>query len=162
MRDTLERVTIVLSKEQHCRFREFARRYHGSVSQFLRMAAENAIDDGKDKGERSLLPLLRGLERTETALKQIDARISGIERQAGFLPSKSESKTEVIAEEIERFLLTSNGRFSVPELGGYLPYSQEEIVRGIELLEERFAVSRIKQVNGPSKWKIRGDNIGNT
>ena len=158
IRDNLERVNIVLTKEQHRRFKEYAKKYHGSLSQFLRMAGENESDENNGADVFNLRPVIKKLETNGNIIQQIDERLKRTEKGTDYIVDKLGSKIEKIADDIEELLL-HRGKLSVPEIGNYLPYTQEEIISGIEKLEEKFAVIRVKQLNAPSKWKIRGNEI---
>lgn len=157
MRDNLERVTIVLTKEQHHRFKEYARRYHGSVSQFIRLAGLNEMDDNNNTEDLRFRPITEKLEETVSMIQNIYRRLQTIERGTDFVVERLGSKMDKIANDVEELLLSSGRMFSIPEITGYLQYEQEEIISGIEKLEERFSITRIRQINSPSKWKIRGD-----
>lgn len=161
MRDDLERVNVVLTKEQHQRFREYSRKYHGSVSQFLRLAGENEIDENDGVDELKLRPIFERLDKACVYIQNIQGMVQRLEREIDS-NTRRRRKNDYVASHIEELLSSVTSNLSIPEMTGYLPYEQEEIIRGIETLEERFAVIRIKQINGPSKWKIRGDANENT
>lgn len=156
MRDNLERVNIVLTKEQHARFKEYARRYHGSLSQFLRMAGENQIEDNNGVDDLKLRPIVEKLEKIVDSVQKIDGRLKRVEKETGFVVEKLGSKDEKVADDIERLLLEKGIKLSIPEIRNYLPYSQEEIISGMERLEMDFVVLKIPEINAPSKWIIRG------
>lgn len=156
MRDNLERVTIVLTKEQHRRFKEYAKKFHGSLSQFLRMAGENEANRSDDADVINLRPIVKELGIIRGKVEQIDERVKRIKGEINYVVEKLGNKTEKIADDIEELLL-HKGKLSVPEMENYIPYTQEEIVSGVEKLEEKFTVVRIKRLSAPSKWKIRGD-----
>ena len=159
MRDHLERVTIVLTKEQHQRFREFSKKCHGSLSQFLRMAAENETDQNKDAYMVNFRPIIKKLETLEGEFQQIIGKIQKIERGTDYAINRLGSRYELICEDIENLLLEKGIELSIPEIGNYLPYTQEEVISGIEKLEERFSLIKIERNSAPSKWKIRGCNV---
>jgi len=160
MRDNLERVTIVLTKEQHRRFKEYARRYHGSLSQFLRMAGENEADENNGSDVLNLRPIVKKLKMVGDTVQQMDERLKRTESGTDYVVDKLGSKIEKVAEDIAELLL-HKGKLSIPEIANYLPYNQEEIISGVEKLEDKLAIVRIKQINSPSKWKIRGDKNDN-
>jgi len=160
MRDNLERVTIVLTKEQHRRFKEYARRYHGSLSQFLRMAGENEADENNGSDVLNLRPIIKKLKMIGDTVQQMDERLKRTESGTDYVVDKLGSKIEKVAEDIADLLL-HKGKLSIPEIANYLPYNQEEIISGVEKLEDKLAIVRIKQINSPSKWKIRGDKNDN-
>ncbi len=160
MRDNLERVTIVLTKEQHQRFKEYSKRYHGSLSQFLRMAGENEADENNGSDVLNLRPIIKKLEMIGSIVQQMDERLKRTESGTNYVVDKLGSKIEKVAEDIAEILL-HKGHLSIPEMGNYLPYTQEEIISGVEKLEGKFAIIRIKQLTAPSKWKIRGDGNAN-
>ena len=160
MRNNLRRVTIVMTKNGHARFREASRKYHGSLSQFVRMACENAI---RNDGKSDALDFRSIVEKQGdivNSIHEIEKRLQKVELGTGFLVDRFGSDLDKVACDIEGFLLNKNASLSIPELRGYMQYEQEEIISGMEQLEERFAVERIRQVNGPSKWKIQGDSSG--
>lgn len=161
MRDNLERVTIVLGKEQHQRFKDYSKKYHGSVSQFLRHAGENELDENDGVDDFKLRPIFEQLEKTSTNVQVMQRTLQKLEKEIDSIAEQKRRKDEYIANHIEELLLSSKNKLSIPEIAGYLPYEQEMIIRGIEKLEERFVIVRIKQVNGMSKWKIRGDSNDN-
>ena len=161
VRDDLERVNVVLTKEQHQRFRLYSRKYHGSVSQFLRLAGEKELDESDGADDLKLRPIYERLDKTCAFTQSIQGTVQRLEREMEFI-TRMRRRNDYVANHIEEFLSTVTNDLSIPEITGYLPYDQEQIVRGIEILEERFAVIRIKQVNGPSKWKIRSDSNENT
>lgn len=156
MRDNLERVNIVLTKEQHVRFKEFARRFHGSLSQFMRMAAENQIIDDSGIDDLKLRPIVEELEKIRDSVQKINVRLRKMEKGTDFVVEKLGSKNEKVADDIERLLLEKGIKLSIPEIGNYLPYSQDEVISGMERLESDFVVSKIPEINAPSKWIIRG------
>ena len=156
MRDNLERVNIVLTKEQHKRFKELAKKCHGSLSQYLRLAGENESDENKYAQMLNLRPIIKKLETNSEMIKQIEEKLKITEKAVEYVVDKIGNKTEKIADDIEKLLLQKN-KLSVPEMVNYLPYSQEEIISGVENLEEKFVIEKISRPNGPSKWKIRGD-----
>ena len=157
MRDHLERVTIVLTKEQHKRFKEYSKRCHGSLSQFLRMAAENETDENKDAYMVNFRPIIKKLEMIENMIHQVEGKLQKMERGTEYAIDRLGSKNDKVSDEIEQLLINTRNELSVPEIGNYLSYSQEEIISGIEKLEERFAIIRIERIYATSKWKIRGD-----
>ena len=157
MRDNLERVTIVLTKDQHLRFKEYAKRYHGSVSQFIRLAGDNEILGNSGNDDLKVRPIVEKMEKTGRLIQQIEVQLKKVERGINFVVRKIGTKEDQIAHEIAEILLSSDRSLSIPEITGYLAYKQEDVICGIEKLEERFAVTRIEQINSPSKWKIRGD-----
>ena len=159
MRNNLKRVTIVLTKDQHLKYKEYARKYHGSVSQFIRLAAEKAISDDIDLIDLRLRPIFEKLENINLSIDGSNKILHLLNRNTNFLVDKIGDKVEKIAYCIEKLLLSNNRPLSIPEITGYLPYTQEEIIDAIEFLEEKFYVERIKQLNSPSKWKIRGDKF---
>lgn len=158
MRDNLERVTIVLGKEQHQRYKDYSKKYHSSVSQFLRHAAENEMNQDNGVEELMLRPIFERLEKTNTDVQIIQRTLQKLEKEIDSIAEQKRRKDEYIANHIEELLLSSRTKLSIPEIAGYLPYEQEAIIRGIEKLEERFIITRIKQVNGISKWMIQGDS----
>ena len=160
MRDNLERVTIVLTKEQHQRFKEYSKRYHGSLSQFLRMAGENEADENNGSDMLNLRPIIKKLEMIGSIVQQMDERLKRTESGTNYVVDKLGSKIEKVAEDIAELLL-HKGQLSIPEMGNYLPHTQEEIISGVEKLEGKFAIIRIEQLTAPSKWKIRGDGNAN-
>jgi hypothetical protein len=156
MRDNLEKVTIVLTKEQHQRFRELAKKCHGSLSQYLRLAGENLADENKYAQALNFRQIIKKLETNSNIIDQIEEKLKRTEKQTEYIVNKIGDKTEKIADDIEELLLKKSN-LSVPEMINYLPYSQEEIISGIEKLEERFLIEKISRPNAPSKWRIRGD-----
>jgi hypothetical protein len=166
LRENLERVNIVLTKDQARRFKEFAKKYHGSRSQFLRAAAENEIGKGRNGGDTveidsSLRPLVERLEVVEGSVKRIENKLEKWGNGVDFLVGKSGSIIEKVADDIEQLLLKEGKELSVPDIGDFLTtYSQSEILRGFEKLEDEFAVMRVERENGVTKWKIRGEANG--
>ncbi len=161
MRDNLERVTIVLGKEQHQRFRDYSKKYHSSMSHFLRHAGENEMDQDDKSEELKLRPLVERLEKTGAIIEVIQKTLQKLEKEIDSIAEQKRRKDEYITNHIEALLLSSRAKLSIPEIAGYLPYEQEAIIRGIEKLEERFIIKRIRQINGISKWSIRGDSNDN-
>ena len=80
MRDNLERVNIVLTKEQHKRFKKYAVRFHGSLSQFIRLAAENEINDEEKMETLYIQPVLKQMnqfnEKLELTRNALNSMIS--------------------------------------------------------------------------------------
>ena len=157
MRDNLERVTIVLTKEQHKRFKEYSRKFHGSLSQFLRLAGENETDEGKKADMFDLRPIIKKLEANGNLIQQMEDRLKKTEKGTDYIVGKLGNNVDKIADNVEELLL-HKGKLSIPEMGNYLPYTQEEIISAVERLEERFAIVSIKRLSSPSKWNIRGDD----
>lgn len=81
MRDDLERVNVVLTKEQHLRFREYSRRYQGSVSQFLRLAGEKELNRNNGTEELKLRPIFEQLEKTSTNVQAIQRTLQKLEKR---------------------------------------------------------------------------------
>ena len=165
LRENLKRVNIVLTKEQAERYTEFAKKCHGSRSQFLRMAAENAIERGQNGGgtaeiDVTLRPLVERLEEVEKAVKRIENRLVKTEKGVDFLVDKSGSRIDKVADDVEKVLEEHGGELGVPDIGDLLPYTQSEIIRGLEKLEEEFAVKRAENEKGIPKWRIRGETDG--
>lgn len=157
VREKLIRVNIVLSKEQHERFKDFAKRYHGSLSQFLRMSGENEIRDQDDNSELILRPIIERQDKTMKTLEKISQQLNKGQNNLGFGKYSNFSYRQLTAFEIERVLLKNELPLSVPEILEYVSYSQEEVIDGIEYLLDRGQLTRIKRINAPSKYKIRGD-----
>jgi len=155
MRETLIRVNIILLKDQHQRFQEYARRYHGSLSQFLRLAGENEIDKQEDTNEYYLRPVIEQQERLYQELKKIDTQLK-IDH-TGQSNSIAKMNTKKIALEIEEILLSSDATLSVPEIGEYLACSQDDIITAVEWLLDHGRINRMKQINAPSKYRVPGD-----
>lgn len=155
MRDNLVRVNIVLTKKQRERFKRYARRYHGSLSQFLRLAAENEIDESNEYEEMKLRPVIELLEKNGNVIQKISRTIMKVEGDVDIVAEKIAGMNDKVADDIEDLLLNRRGALSIPEIAGYLPCDQEELIRGIERLQETFAVERIGQINAPSKWMIK-------
>lgn len=165
LRENLKRVQIVLTKEQAERYKEFAKKCHGSRSQFLRMAAENEIERGQNGGgtaeiDVTLRPLVERLEEVEKAVKRIENRLVKTEKGVDFLVDKSGSRIDKVADDVEKVLEEHGGELGVPDIGDLLPYTQSEIIRGLEKLEEEFAVKRAENEKGVTKWRLRGEADG--
>jgi predicted DNA-binding protein len=157
MRGKLKRVNIVLSKEQHNRFKEYAKRYHGSLSQFLRLAGENEIDDQEDDNDFHLRPLIERQKKIQQLLEKMTHHIKKLQKIQGVSEDFNLTDKQSIAYDIEHVLLAGETPLSIPEIMEYVSCSQEEIIGGIEWLLDRFIISRIKRINAPSKYKLRGD-----
>lgn len=156
IRGNLRRVTIVLIKGQHTRFKEAARKYHGSLSQFLRLAGENEIRSDGRNDALNLRPIAEKQEITADSVKEIGKKLQRVELGMEFLVNKVGCRIEKVAYDIEDLLLNKNTDLSIPEIGNYLPFEQEEIIEAMEFLEEKFLVKRIEKLNAPSKWIVRG------
>lgn len=158
MRDALTRVNIVLLKDQHERFKQYAQQYHGSLSQFLRLAGENEIDQQENTNAFLLRPILEQQEKLHSSIEKINQQMKSnydiISGATGFF----QIQHKVIALEIEHLLLSVDTSLSIPELGEYLPYSQDNLISGIEWLIDHARVKRLKQINAPSKYRLTGDN----
>jgi len=163
LRDNLKRVNISgLTEEQHQRFKKYAKSYHGSFSQLVRVAAENEIERSQNGGGTAeigvtLRPLVEGLENVEKAVERIANRLEKVERGVDFLVDKWGSRIEKVADDVEKLLEERGDALSVPEIGDFLPYSQNEIIKALEKLEDEFVVVRVERENGPTKWRIRGE-----
>jgi len=157
MRSNLIRVNIILTKEQHQRFKNYAKRYHGSLSQFLRLAAENEIDNQEDANSFYFRPMIENQEKIIKSLNVIAQQIKKIERIPSSIQDLKSFNNQSIASEIEHILLMTESPLSVPDIMEFLTYSQEEIIEGIEWLLDRCLITQIKRINAPSKYKLRGD-----
>ena len=157
MRDTLIRVNIVLLKEQHQRFQEYAQRYHGSLSQFLRLAGENEIDQHEDTNEIYLRPIMEQQEKLQQALKKINHQLKSTRDSIYQSTDFNQMNIKKIALEIEEILFSSDTPLSIPEIREYISHSQDDLITGIEWLLDHGRIKRMKQINAPSKYKITGD-----
>lgn len=157
MRDTLIRVNIVLLKEQHKRFQEYAQRYHGSLSQFLRLAGENEIDQHEDTNEIYLRPIMEQQEKLQQALKKINHQLKSTQDSIYQSTDFNQMKIKKIALEIEEILFSSDTPLTIPEIREYISHSQDDLITGIEWLLDHGCIKRMKQINAPSKYKITGD-----
>jgi tetrahydromethanopterin S-methyltransferase subunit G len=157
---------VVLTKDQARRFKEFAEKHHVSRSQFLRAAAEKEIERTQNGGDpveidSSLRPIVERLEKVEKAVARIEGRLDKTEKGVDFLVGKFGDRIEKVADDIEELLLREGRELSVPDIGDFLTaYSQEEILQGIEKLEDEFVVVRVERENGVTKWRIRGGANG--
>ena len=156
MRSNLKRVNIVLTREQHQKFKDFAQRYHGSVSQFLRLAAEMEIENGDVKDEVNLRPLVELMDKTYILIQEVEARLERIGKGIESILDDQGNWVKKVSQDIESLLYKQGKGLSIPEMANYLSYSQNELIQGIEHLDDTFAVTKIEQINSPSKWKIRG------
>lgn len=157
MRETLIRVNIILLKEQHQRFQEYARRYHGSLSQFLRLAGENEIDQQEDSNALYLRPLLEQQEKLQQALKKINHQLKSNQGPISHSSDITQMNIKKITLEIEEILFSSDTPLSIPEIREYISHSQDDLITGIEWLLDHGRIKRMKQINAPSKYKITGD-----
>ena len=155
MRATLTRVNIVLLKEQHKRFQEYAQRYHGSLSQFLRLAGENEIDQQDDTNPMMFRPIMELQEKLYQEVKKIDQQLKTSHiSQSGCI---DQSNIKKIALDIEGIFFSTDAPMSVPQIGDYLSYPQEDLITGVEWLLDRGRIKRMKQINAPSKYRLPGD-----
>jgi hypothetical protein len=150
----LKRVNIVLSKEQHNRFKDYSKRYHGSLSQFLRFAGENAIDKANDDLDFLFRPIMMKQDEGQNLMEIILQKIKTLQSNNNH-QFASYQEPAIIAE-LETILLESNNPLSVPEIMDYTSYPQQEIIKGIEWLLDQCQISRMERMNAPSKYKIRG------
>ena len=166
MRDNLKRVNIVLTKEQIPRFREAAKRCHGSVSQFLRMAAENELERGRNGGgtaeiDVALRPLVDRLENLEKAVERIENKVVKNEKGIDFLVDMYGGRIEKVARDVKRLFEERGGELSVPDMGDFLPYGQDELIKAVEKLEDDdFMLVRVEHEKGITKWRLRGEAGG--
>ncbi len=153
MRDNLERVNIVLTKEQHKRFKKYAVRFHGSLSQFIRLAAENEINDEEKMEALYIQPVLKEMnkfnEKLDFTKKSLNSIISHLKVNT--------SNKKFISEEIIQLLLKHEESLSIPGMLEYLPFQQQDLIEGIEELLDTCSVREIPRPNAPSKWTIIGD-----
>jgi hypothetical protein len=157
MREELIRTNIVLTREQHIRFKQYAKRYHGSLSQFLRLSAENEINDQKDTNDFHLRPIIEKIGQIQQELKQLSTQLHDFKMRNAPHNDSRNSIIQSMALEAEHLLLSSDTPLTIPEINEYLSYPPEQIIQSIEWLLDRGYIERIHRVNAPSKWKIRGD-----
>jgi hypothetical protein len=147
MRDKLTRVNIILSKEQHDRFKHYAKRYHGSLSQLLRVSAENEMD----RQEENTVMYLRSLIEGQSKLQQ------HMEHMKNNTTKKETSNTiPTTAREIRSILMSSETPLSIPDLTDYMNIPPEEMITAIEWLLDHCIITTIQRTNAPSQYKIRG------
>jgi hypothetical protein len=159
MRKKLTRVNIILSKDQHERFKEYAKRYHGSLSQFLRLAGENEIDNQEDTTDFHFRPIIELEEKNHQVIQKIEKQIKSLKTSSDFASNASHSKKAIIADGIEQILLHNENSLTVPEIQEYLSYSSEDLILGIEWLLDHKKIEQIERINAPSKWSIKGGGI---
>ncbi|KXB08199.1 hypothetical protein AKJ58_00595 [candidate division MSBL1 archaeon SCGC-AAA385D11] len=162
MRDNLKRVCIIFPEDLIQLADEYKNKYHGSRSQLLREALIEYVERlEKEEDERAeMRPLVRKLEDLGKSVERIDNKVGKFRSEAEFSSGGSQKGTPKLASEIERLLLEKGEALTVPEMGEYLPYEQEELIEGVEWLEENFAVERIEPKNVLTKWRIRGYEYG--
>lgn len=166
LRDNLKRVNIILTKEEHPRFKKHAEKhYHNSLSQFARASMEIEIERHQNGGgivdiDVILRPLVERLEEVEKAVNQIANGVEKTERGVDLLVGRFGSRIEKVADDVEKLLEERGEALSVPEIGDFLPYSQDEIIRALEKLEDEFAVVRVESEKRPTRWRIRGGAHG--
>lgn len=158
MRENLKRLCIIFPKNLIQLADEHKGRYHGSRSQLLRQALIEHIDGLNDEedGVAQMRPFVEGMENLEKTVEKIERGLMKQGRGTEFLVENLGGGAQKVARDIESLLLGKGEALSIPEMGEYLPYEQSELLRGIERLEENFAVERIKRGNGLPKWGIRG------
>jgi hypothetical protein len=154
MRDNLERVNIVLTKEQHARFKEYSIRYHGSLSQFLRLAAESELDRSEKLEIIYVQPVLKRLDQLVSSQDRMNEILT---KNISNMLKTSKNARKKIADDILNLLLGIDKLIGVPEMVEYLPYNQDEIIDGLEELIDTYSIKEIPQPNAPSKWQLIGD-----
>lgn len=85
----------------------------------------------------------------------MENKLEKVEKGINFLAGKEGSPTEKVADAVEEVLLEKDEPMSMPDLADHLPYKENEVLRGLEKLEDEFAVKRIEEEDRAPRWKIR-------
>lgn len=154
MRDNLKRVCIVFPEDLIELADEYKNRYHGSRSQLLREALIEYVDglEEEEDEEDEMRPLVRRMEGLEKSVEKASSKVTKQVKEIGSLQRGTSRK---VAGDIEDLLLEKGGGLTIPDMGDYLPYDQNELIEGVERLEEVFAVERIEPENSLPEWRIR-------
>lgn len=156
MRETLIRVNIILLKDQHERFKKYAQRYHGSLSQFLRLAGENEIDKQEDTNALILQPLMEQQEKLYQGIRKVDQQVKLNYDVISSSNKLSQMHRKQIALEIEELLISIDDPVTIPEMGEYISHPPDDLVQGVEWLLDHGRIRQIEQINAPSKYRIMG------
>lgn len=158
MRDNLERANIVLTEDLIDQIDEKKDHHHGSRSQLVRQALTEYFDGNAETDlELRLKPIRKKLEGVGKSVGEVQNRLKWLEKK---IDSKARREmVRKVSEDIEKLLLEKGKPLSIPDMGEHLPYEQNELLRGVEILEDKFLVVRMEQGKLP-KWKIRGDKDG--
>lgn len=154
MRDNLKRANIVLTEDLIDQINEKKDHHHGSRSQLIRQALTEYFDVNTESDtELCLKPIRKKLESLGNSIKDIRNELQWLDKKIDTLVNRA--MVQKVSEDIEKLLLEKEKPLSIPDLGEHLPYEQNELLRGVEILEDRFIVVRLEQGKLP-KWKIRG------
>lgn len=154
----MKRVCIVFPEDLIQLADEHKDRYHGSRSQLLREALIEYVDRlEEEENERDeMRPLVRRLERLEKSIERVAEKVSKYRGEIEYLSGHFQDRARRVAEDIESLLLEEGEGLTIPDMGEYLPHEQNELIEGVEMLEETFKVKRIESENSLPKWRIRG------
>lgn len=114
------------------------------------------IKDDDGVGEVDLRPIVEQMEKANDRIGEIEGRLQNIEKVVDFLDDKFGGKKEKIADDIQEVLEERGEALSTADISYILPYSESEIMRGIERLKEEFMMKRIESEKGLPKWEIGG------
>lgn len=158
MRENLKRVSVVLPENLIQLADEYKDMYHGSRSQLLREALVEYVEGiEEEKQDRSeMRPLVRRLESLKKSVKNLDEEVTNHREEIKSILEASENSNQRATEDIKRLLLEKSEGLTILDMGEYLNYTQEELIEGVEALEEAFLVERVESKSGLPKWRIRG------
>ncbi|KXB07756.1 hypothetical protein AKJ51_00135 [candidate division MSBL1 archaeon SCGC-AAA382A20] len=155
MRDNLKKANVVLTKDLIDQIDEKKNHHHGSRSQLIRQALAEYFDGNPESDTKLCLkPIRKKLESVGDSIDEIQNELQWFDKKIDAITSREMIRK--VSEDIEKLLLEKEEPLSVPDIGEHLPYEQNELLRGVEILEDRFTVVRVEQGKLP-KWKIRGN-----
>lgn len=154
----LQRLHIVVDKRERERWHKFAEdSYHGSLSQAIRAAMEDAITRSKNEG--GLVELRPVIERQDAIVELLERAmdtINHVAEQVEAMRSVSRVNTQVLLDAIFKVLEEAHRPLSTEEVLERLPgHTIQQVRRGLEALADKFVVEQIKG-EGRTRWKLLG------
>lgn len=161
MRDCNKRITVVVGKEEHEKWKEFAEEVtHSSVSQLVRWSVGQAMrrEGGDNAGVEADLNGITGyLEELLNRLENVEEEIQELRRIAGS-GSGENPRTEKARDDVLGLLRETGNAMTIPQIADNLSHSPEVVKKAIAELEDQHLLNRITpegslHQGGLPRWK---------
>ncbi|KXB05857.1 hypothetical protein AKJ51_04645 [candidate division MSBL1 archaeon SCGC-AAA382A20] len=161
MRDCNKRISVIVGKEEHEEWKDFAEEVtHSSVSQLVRWSVEQAIrrERGDNPGaEVNLEGITEYLEELQNRLENVEGEIKELHRIAKSGNGENQRR-EKIEEDVLGLLRETGNAMTIPQIADNLPHASEEVKKAIGELEDKHLLNRITpeesvHQDGVPRWK---------
>lgn len=146
MRDCNKRISVIVGKEEHKEWKDFAEEItHSSVSQLVRWSVEQVMR--REKGDNSgakvdLEGITEYLEDLQNRLENVEKEIKELHRIAES-GNGGDSRLEKVRDDVLGLLRETGNAVTIPQIADNLPHAPAEVKKAIGELEDQHLLNRI-------------------